>query len=68
MHPNHRRESNQKAMGVPDWAHSSENPDLDNRSQLIGSSLVFVHQTVQSMVHGTIRKGSLFMSQRTRKR
>jgi hypothetical protein len=68
MHPNHRHESNQKAMGVPDRAHSSENPNLNNRGQLIGSSLVCVHQTVQSMIHGAIRKGPLFMSQRTRKR
>jgi hypothetical protein len=68
MHPNHHHESNQKVMRVPDRAHSSENPDLDNRRRLIGSSLVGVHQTVQSIVHGTIRKGHFFTSQRTRKR
>jgi hypothetical protein len=48
---------------VPNWAHCSENPNLDNRRQLIGSSLVGVHQTVQSMMHRTIRKGPLFTSQ-----
>jgi hypothetical protein len=68
MHLNHRHESNKKAMGVPDRAHSSEDPDLDNRRQFIGSSPVRVHQTVQSLVHGTIRKGPIFTNQRTRKR